>query len=339
LSDTHAFFELEEKLMETTHLLRASAMLAAALAAMPVAVHGQAYPAKPIRFVIPFSPGGAADVPGRIIGQRLSKSLGQQVIADNRPGAGGGIGAEAVAKSPPDGYTLLMISNTHVISRSLYKKQNYDLFKDLSPLMQIGAAPNVLVVHPSLPARNVKQLVALAKSRPGAIDYASSGNGSAQHLFAALFTSLAGVKMTHVPYKGSAQATTDLIAGHIQVSVPGINNVLAHVKAGRLRALGLTGAQRSDELPDVPTIAEAGVPGYEAILWLGIMTPAGTPRDIVARLNGEITRILQQPDVRKSFKDIGTDAVATDPEKFGAYIRSEFAKWAKVVKETGVQAN
>lgn len=326
--------------MGIARYLRACAMLASvALLTIPAPGHGQAYPAKPIRFVIPFSPGGAADVPGRIIGQRLSKSLGQQVIADNRPGAGGGIGAEVVAKSPPDGYTLLMISNTHVISRSLYRKQSYDLFKDLSPLMQIGAAPNVLVVHPSLPARNVKQLVALAKSRPGAIDYASSGNGSAQHLFAALFTSLAGVKMTHVPYKGSAQATTDLIAGHIQVSVPGINNVLAHVKSGRLRALGVTGAQRSDEMPEVPTIAEAGVSGYEAITWLGIMTPAGTPQDIVAKLNGEIARVLQQPDVRKSFKDIGTDAIATDPGTFGAYIKSEFVKWAKVVKETGVAAD
>jgi tripartite-type tricarboxylate transporter receptor subunit TctC len=314
-------------------------MTAVALLAIPGPGQGQAYPTKPIRLVIPFSPGGAADVPGRIIGQHLSKSLGQQVLADNRPGAGGGIGAEVVAKAAPDGYTLLMISNTHVISRSLYKKQSYDLFRDLSPVMQIGAAPNVLVVHPSLPAQNVKQLVALAKAKPGAIDYASSGNGSAQHLFAALFTSLAGIQMNHVPYKGSAQATVDLIAGHIQVSVPGINNVIAHVKSGRLRALGVTGTQRSEEMPDVPTIAEAGVPGYEAILWLGIMAPAGTPRDIVARLNSEITRILQQPDVRQGFKGIGTDAVATNPEKFDALIKSENTKWAKVVKETGVTVN
>jgi tripartite-type tricarboxylate transporter receptor subunit TctC len=314
-------------------------MTAVALLAIPGPGQGQAYPTKPIRLVIPFSPGGAADVPGRIIGQHLSKSLGQQVLADNRPGAGGGIGAEVVAKAAPDGYTLLMISNTHVISRSLYKKQSYDLFRDLSPVTQIGAAPNVLVVHPSLPAQNVKQLVALARAKPGAIDYASSGNGSAQHLFAALFTSLAGIQMNHVPYKGSAQATVDLIAGHIQVSVPGINNVIAHVKSGRLRALGVTGTQRSEEMPDVPTIAEAGVPGYEAILWLGIMAPAGTPRDIVARLNSEITRILQQPDVRQGFKGIGTDAVATNPEKFDALIKSENTKWAKVVKETGVTVN
>jgi tripartite-type tricarboxylate transporter receptor subunit TctC len=314
-------------------------MTAVALLAIPGPGQGQAYPTKPIRLVIPFSPGGAADVPGRIIGQHLSKSLGQQVLADNRPGAGGGIGAEVVAKAAPDGYTLLMISNTHVISRSLYKKQSYDLFRDLSPVTQIGAAPNVLVVHPSLPAQNVKQLVALARAKPGAIDYASSGNGSAQHLFAALFTSLAGIQMNHVPYKGSAQATVDLIAGHIQVSVPGINNVIAHVKSGRLRALGVTGTQRSEEMPDVPTIAEAGVPGYEAILWLGIMAPAGTPRDIVARLNSEITRILQQPDVRQGFKGIGTEAVATNPEKVDALIKSENTKWAKVVKETGVTVN
>lgn len=314
-------------------------LCAAALFAAPQLAHAQSYPVKPIRFVIPFSPGGAADVPGRIIGQELAKRLGQQVIADNRPGAGGGIGAEAVAKAPPDGYTLLMISNTHVISASLYRKLNYSIFKDLTPVMEIGAAPNVLVVHPALPARNVKQLVALARSRPGAIDYASSGNGSAQHLFAALFTSMAGIRMNHVPYKGSGQATTDLIAGHIQVSVPGINNVLPHVRSQRLRALGVTSSYRSEEMPEVPTIAEAGVPGYEAMLWLGIVAPTGTPHEIIARLNSEITAVLQQPHVQKSFKGIGTDVVATNPEKFGALIKSEYVKWAKVVKETGVQVN
>ena len=314
-------------------------LCAVAMLAIAGPGHGQAYPVKPIRFVIPFSPGGAADVPARMIGQELAKTLGQQVISDNRPGAGGGIGAETVAKSPPDGYMLLMISNTHTISPSLYKKLNYDILVDFAPVMQIAAAPNVLVVHPSIPARDVKQLIALAKSRPGAIDYASSGNGSAQHLFAALFASMAGINMNHVPYKGSAQATTDLIAGHIQVSVPGINNVLPHVEAGRLRALGVTSRYRSAEMPGVPTIAESGVPGYEAVLWLGILVPAGTPRDIIARLNREITGVLSQPEVRKGFARIGTDVVATDPVKFAELIRSEVAKWAKVVKETGVQAN
>jgi tripartite-type tricarboxylate transporter receptor subunit TctC len=326
--------------MDGFKLPRAGRVLCAALLlASAGTAQGQAYPAKPIRFVIPFSPGGAADVPGRMIGQELAKALGQQVIADNRPGAGGGIGAEVVAKAPPDGYTILMISNTHAISRSLYKRLSYDLVRDLTPVMQIAAAPNVLVVHPSLPARNVKELVALAKSKPGAIDYASSGNGSAQHLFAALFTSMAGIKMNHVPYKGSAQATTDLIAGHIQVSVPGINNVLQHVKAGRLRALGVTGTQRAAELPEVPTIAEAGVPGYEAILWLGIMAPAGTPAAVITRLNNEITRILRQPEMKEGFARVGTDVLATDPQQFGALIKSEIGKWAKVVQETGVQAN
>ena len=314
-------------------------LCAVAMLAIAGPGHGQAYPVKPIRFVIPFSPGGAADVPARMIGQELAKTLGQQVISDNRPGAGGGIGAETVAKSPPDGYMLLMISNTHTISPSLYKKLNFDILVDFAPVMQITAAPNVLVVHPSIPARDVKQLIALAKSRPGAIDYASSGNGSAQHLFAALFASMAGIKMNHVPYKGSAQATTDLIAGHIQVSVPGINNVLPHVEAGRLRALGVTSLHRSAEMPEVPTIAESGVPGYEAVLWLGIVVPAGTPREIVARLNREITQVLNQPEVQKGFARIGTDVVATDPVKFAELIRSEVAKWAKVVKETGVQAN
>ena len=243
--------------------------------------------------IVPFSPGGAADVPGRMLMQKLTEALGQQVVVDNRPGAGGTIGADLAAKAAGDGYTLLMISNTHVISASLYKKLPYDSINDFAPVLQFGDAPNVLVVHPALPVKSVKELVALAKAKPGSIDFASSGNGSSQHLFAALFTSLAGVKMTHIPYKGSAQATTDLLAGQVTVSFPGIAGMIQHIRNGRLRALAVTSAKRSPQMPDVPSIAEAGVKGYEASLWLGIVAPAALPKDINARLNGEVGKILK----------------------------------------------
>ena len=233
--------------------------------------------------IVPFSPGGAADVPGRMLMQKLTEALGQQVVVDNRPGAGGTIGADLAAKAAGDGYTLLMISNTHVISASLYKKLPYDSINDFAPVLQFGDAPNVLVVHPALPVKSVKELVALAKAKPGSIVFASSGNGSSQHLFAALFTSLAGVKMTHIPYKGSAQATTDLLAGQVTVSFPGIAGMIQHIRNGRLRALAVTSAKRSPQMPDVPSIAEAGVKGYEASLWLGIQLRR-LPKDI-ARLN------------------------------------------------------
>jgi tripartite-type tricarboxylate transporter receptor subunit TctC len=289
--------------------------------------------------IVPFSPGGAADVPGRMLMQKLSEALGQQVVVDNRPGAGGTIGADLVAKAPADGYTLLMISNTHVISASLYKKLPYDSLNDFSPVLQFGDAPNVLVVHPSLPVKSVKELVALAKAKPGSIDYASSGNGSSQHLFAALFTSLASVNLTHIPYKGSAQATTDLLSGQVTVSFPGIAGMLQHIRNGRLRALAVTSARRSPQMPEVPSIAEAGVKGYEASLWLGILAPVALPKDINARLNAEVGKILKQPELQTSFRTVGTEIVYRTPEDFGTFMKSELGKWAKVVKETGMQVN
>jgi tripartite-type tricarboxylate transporter receptor subunit TctC len=289
--------------------------------------------------IIPFSPGGATDVPGRILAQKLSEVFGQQVVVDNRPGAGSTIGTDIAAKSPADGYTLLLTATPFVIGAGLYKKLPYDPLKDFAPVMQIGSAPNVLVVHPSLPAKSVKELIALARAQPGRIDFASSGNGSAQHLFGVLFMSLAKIKLTHIPYKGSAPATTDLISGQVSVGFPGIAIALPHSRVGRLRALAVTSAQRSPQMPDVPSIAEAGVSGYAATLWLGLAAPQGTPKGIIERLNAEITRVLQSPDVRNGFQSAGTDVVATTPEAFGDLIRSEYAKWVRVVQESGAQVN
>ena len=307
--------------------------------ASPSIAQAQNYPNRPIRMVLPFSPGGAADTPGRILMHKLSEVLGQQVIVDNRPGAGGTIAAESVARTKPDGYTLLLISNTHVISASLYKNLLYDSVADFAPVLQFGDAPNVLVVHPSLPVKSVQELIALAKEQPGRIDYASSGNGSSQHLFAALFSSMAGVNMYHIPYKGSAQATTDLLSGEVKVGCPGIAGMLQYIKSGRLRALAVTGAKRSPELPDVPTIAEAGVKGYEASLWLGIIGPSALPKDVIAKLNTAIAGLLKQPDVQTSLRKVGTEIVYRTPDEFGKFLRAEQQKWSNVVKEIGLKVN
>lgn len=302
-------------------------------------VHAQNYPAKSVRVVVPFSPGGAADVPGRILMTRLSEGVGQQFLVDNRPGAGGTIGADIVSKAPADGYTLLMISNTHVISAALYKTLKYDAITDFTPILQFGDAPNVLVVHSSLPVKTVKDLIALAKAKPGQIDYASSGNGSSQHLFTALFASMAGIKMNHIPYKGSGQARADLVGGQIMVGMPGISSVVQNVKEGRLRALGVSGGKRSPELPNVPTIAEAGVKGYEASLWLGLLGPKDLPKDVVTRLNAEVAKLAKNKSFEEQFRKIGTDVVYRGPEEWAAFLKSERTKWAKVVKDTGAQVN
>lgn len=316
-----------------------SLLVAGLLGVAAATAQAQNYPTRPIRVIVPFSPGGAADTPGRMLLTKLSDALGQQMIVDNRPGAGGTIGAEQVAQSTPDGYTLLMVSNTHVISAALYKKLNYDVINDFTAILEFGDAPNVLVVHPSLPAKTVKDLIALAKAKPGQLDYVSSGNGSSQHLFMALFTSMAGINMNHIPYKGSGQARTDLISGQVTVGMPGISSVIQHINSGRLRALGVTSARRSPELPNTPTIAEAGVKGYEASLWLGLLGPAGLPKDVVLRLNTEVAKLLNSSELQAQFRKIGTEVVYRDPAQWGAYIRSEREKWTKVVKITGAQVN
>jgi len=317
-----------------------SGLAAVLLASLALPVAAQTFPAKPVRLIIPFSAGGAADVPGRIITQRLADQFMQQVLVDNRPGAGSTIGADVAAKSPPDGYTLFMISNTHFVSAALYKKLPYDSLNDFTPITQVTSAPNVLVVHPSLPVKNVKELIALAKARPGQIDYASSGNGSTQHLTGALFAQMAGIKINHIPYRGSGPVTTDLLGGQVMLAFPGIAGMLPHIKTGRLRALGVTGAKRSPELPEVPTIAEAGVKGYEMVAWFGIAGPKGMQRDLQMRLHGDLMRVMKSPEMAKSLQAVGQEPAWQDtPEKFFDFMKVEADKWAKIVRASGAEIN
>ena len=300
----------------------------------------QSYPSKPVRMIIPFSAGGAADVPGRIVMQKLGEALHQQVIVDNRPGAGSTIGADVASKSAPDGYTLFMISNTHFVSAALHKKLPYDSLSDFTPVTQITSAPNVLVVHPSLPAKSIKELIALAKARPGQIDYASSGNGSTQHLTGALFASMAGINITHIPYRGSGPVTADLLGGQVMLAFPGIAGMLPHIKSGKLRPLGVTGSKRSPELPNVPTVAEAGVKGYEMVAWFGVAGPKNLPRDIQMKLHGDLLRVLKTPEMASSLQKVGQESAWQDtPEKFLDFMKIEAAKWAKVVKASGAEIN
>lgn len=281
-------------MMAKTHKHLGLLLGAIVLPVVATITHGQSYPTKPVRVIIPFSPGGATDVPGRIVAQRLSEALGHQFYVDNRPGAGSTIGAALAAKAPPDGHTLLITATTHVISANLYKTLSYHAVNDFAPIMQIGVAPSVLVVHPSLPVKSVKELVALARARPGQLDFASSGVGTAQHMFCMLFQSLAGVTMNHIPYQGGAPLS-DVMSGQVQVWFPGMALALPLIKAGRLRPLGTTGSKRSVGMPDVPTIAEAGVLRYDASLWHGVLAPKGTPAEIISRLHSEMSRALRTP--------------------------------------------
>jgi len=320
-------------------LRRARRVLATVLVCTAAGAWAQAYPSRPVRVVIPLGSGGTTDVPGRIVAQRLSESLGQQFVVENKPGAGGTIGSDFVAKSKPDGYTLLLTATPHVITANLYKNIPYNALSDFAPVIRVASGPYVLTVHPSLGVNSVRELIALAKAQPGKVDYASSGNGSAQHLVGAMFAHMAGIQLTHVPYKGSSQAQQDLVAGMVKVGFPGTPIVIPHMKSGRLKALAVTTAQRSLHMPDVPTIAEAGVPGYEALVWVGLLAPAGTPREIIEKLNGEIGRLLRAPDVQQLLASSGVDPTPTTPEEFGAYLKSEFEKWGKVVRDSGATIN
>ncbi|OGA44245.1 MAG: hypothetical protein A3G26_07515 [Betaproteobacteria bacterium RIFCSPLOWO2_12_FULL_65_110] len=315
------------------------AALAALLLSWAAGASAQAYPVRPVRIVIPLGTGGTTDVPGRIVAQRLSEALGQQFIVENKTGAGGTIGADFVAKSKPDGYTLLLTATPFVITANLYKNLPYNALTDFAPVIRVASGPYVLTVHPSLGVNSVRELIALAKAQPGKIDYVSSGNGSAQHLVGAMFAHMAGIQLSHVPYKGSSQAQQDLVAGMVKVGFLGTPIVIPHVKSGRLKALAVSTAQRSPHMPDAPTIAEAGVPGFEALVWVGLLAPAGTPSDIVAKLNSEITRLLGAPDVRQLLASSGVDPTPTTSKEFGVYLRSEYDKWGKVVRDSGAQIN
>jgi tripartite-type tricarboxylate transporter receptor subunit TctC len=312
-------------------------LLGSLLAATMGAGFGQTYPNKPVRLIVPFAPGGFTDVVARILGQKLSARLGQQFVIENKPGAGSIIGTDFVAKAAPDGYTLVMVSTTHVISPWIYKNVPYDPIKSFTVISKLVDSPYVLLVNPKVPAQNVKEFIALAKAAPNTIRYASSGNGSSQHLMGGLFVALTGAKLQHVPYKGSGGAATDLVAGIVESSFAGVPNALSQVPQGRLRALAVTTAKRIPQLPDVPTMEEAGVPGYEASVWLALLAPAGTPREVVMKLNTEISKVMNAPETRKALYDAGVEVSPSSPEAMSEYMVQELARWGKVVKERGIK--
>ena len=310
------------------------------LALLALGAQAQTYPAKPIRLICPFPPGGAVDIASRAVAHALTQQLGQPVTVDNRPGAGGNIGAEIAAKSAPDGYTLLMAtSNILAINPALYSKVPFDSLKDFAPVSIVVSLNNVLVVHPSLPYKSVKEVIAAAKAQPGKLTYASSGNGTSIHLSGELFKSMAGVDMLHIPYKGSAPAVTDLLAGQVNMMFDNIPSSLPHIKAGKLRALAVTGSKHSHSLPDLPTIAEAAIPGYESYVWFGVVAPAATPAEIVKRLNAELAKAAVSPEFRDRLSGQGYDVLSTTPEQMTDSIRGEMAKWGKIVKASGAKVD
>jgi len=313
-------------------------ILAAVLAAAGLA-WGQAYPNKPVKIVVPFAAGGPADIYARVIGEKLQASMGQSFVVENRPGGGAIIGTDAVAKSAPDGYTLLMMSNTHTVNESLFaeKDKPYVLLRDLAPVAPVNYSDLVMVVHPSVPANTVAEFVALAKFRPAALNYASSGPGTPYHMAGELFKAMAGVDIVHVPYKGSAGARTDILGGQVQMMFDAITTMAPNVRAGKLKALGTSGKTRSSVLPEVPTISEAGVPGYEAVIWLGFMAPAGTRRAVIDKLNAEITRATNAADMKEAWAKQGAIAMSMTPDEFGRFLREDIDKWARIVKISGAK--
>jgi tripartite-type tricarboxylate transporter receptor subunit TctC len=308
------------------------------LAASPVAGAQDNYPSRPIRLIVPFAPGGGTDITARAVAIRLGESWGQTVVPDNRPGANGTIGVDVASKAAPDGYTLCMISSSHSVNVALYPKLPYDLLKDLTAITQLTSQPYAMIIHPSVPAKSVKEFIAYARTKPGAINYGSSGTGGIAHLGGAWLGSIAGISMVHVPYKGGALALTDMIAGNIQMQLGTLTLSGPHIKAGRLRALAVTTPRRWPGTPELPTMQEAGVPGFAITQWYGLITSAKTPRPLIARLNKEIARILQLPDVKEKMAADGADAVGNTPEEFNAHIRAEVAKYGKLVKEIGLKA-
>ena len=319
-------------------LRRTCAWWLLALAALPGLAFAQAYPARPVRIVVPFPPGGGTDIGTRIVAQKLSEAWGQPVVVENKGGAAGIVGTEFTAKSTPDGYTLMMGNiGTHAINVSLYRKLPYDPVRDFAPVSHVAGLPLFLLVHPSVPAASVRELITLLKARPGQYDYSSSGAGGSMHVAAELFKTMAGVRIVHIPYKGGGPAVADLLAGQVKISFATVLETLQHVKAGKLRALAVTSARRSLAAPDLPTVAEAGLPGYESISWLGLFAPAGTPRELVAKISADAVRVLHLADVKERLLAQGADPIGSTPEQFATVLARDIAKYAKVMKDSGTQ--
>jgi tripartite-type tricarboxylate transporter receptor subunit TctC len=319
--------------------LRLLALVVPALALLgSTAAPAQDYPTKPIKIIVPFGAGGPADVFSRQLGQHLSESLKQPVVIEDRPGAGSIIGSNEVAKAAPDGYTLLAMSNTHTVNESLLPNKPFQLMRDFVPVAGINSSDLIMVIHPGVPAKNLKEFIALAKSKPGELNYASSGTGTPYHMAGELFKSLTGTNLVHVPHKASGEMRNSVIGGHVQMGFDAITTMASNVKAGQVRALGTSGTKRSSVLPDVPTIAEAGVPGYESTIWLGIMAPAGTPKAIVDKLNAEINKAINRPEVKAAWDKQGAVPLVMSPSEFDAFLRKDIEKWAKVVKSAGIKA-
>jgi tripartite-type tricarboxylate transporter receptor subunit TctC len=310
---------------------------AAALAALPLLTFAQAWPAKPVRIIVPFAPGGPADLYARSIAEKLQASLAQPFVVEDKPGGGSIVGTDVVAKSPADGYTLLMMSNTHTVNESLIHDKPFQLMRDFVAVAPVNYSDLVMVVHPSVPAATLKEFIALAKSKPGQLNYASSGPGTPYHMAGELFKAMAGVDIVHVPYKGSSGARTDILGGQVQMMFDAITTMAPNVQAGKLRALGTSGKVRSSVLPDVPTVSEAGVPGYDAVIWLGLMAPAGTPKAIVDKLNAEIRRIVASPEMRSAWEKQGAVAMSMAPDEFTRFLNEDIEKWARIVKISGAK--
>lgn len=318
-----------------------TAVMICAACTLSVSVSAQSYPTRPVRLIVPFPPGGTTDVVGRLVAHHLTEAWKEQVIVDNRPGAGATIGTELVAKATPDGYTALLGSiTTHAVNPALYTKLNFDPVKDFTPVSLVVSSPQLLAVHPSVQSKSVKELIAHAKAAPGKFNFASAGSGTSPHLTFELFKSMAGVDIVHVPYKGTGPAINDLLAGQVQMMITGVVALMPYIKSGRLRGLGVTSAQRVSVLPDLPTIIESGIPGFDVSSWFGLFLPGGSPRAVVTQMNAEIQRMLAIDDVRKRLMSLGADpAEKNTPDQFAAFVRSEMVRWGKVVKDTGAKVN
>jgi len=314
-----------------------SGLLVSAVAVVAQPVAAQQYPVRPIRLIVPFPPGGGTDTMARVVAPKLSEYLGQQVVPENRGGAGANIGAELAAKSPPDGYTVMLATITNAIGATLYTRLNYDLARDFAPITQLATTPHILVVHPSVPVKSVKEFTAFTRARPGELTYSSSGSGSSAHLAGELFSSLTGTKMVHVPYKGGGPSMIALVGGEVSLCFATMPSAVGYVRAGRLRGIAVTTEKRSPSMPDLPTIAETGIKGYEAGSWYGLSAPAGTSKDIIARLHAETVKVMALPDVKERLFNAGFEVVTSNPEQFAAFTRSEIQKWGKLVRATGLK--